>query len=276
VVGAIGNILKRRDTTLLWAVALLLVVATAWNRVRAPQDAALGLYYLPILLAAVAFSYVGALSTALLALGGAYLSTLARGAGRPDIWLDLPGFFVCGTVAAALFRQCGALEDASTRDSLTGLLDRATFTRLLSEVLQNGTTGTVLLLDLDGFTHLNGQLGRTRCDAFLRDVAALIVNSTRLEDVTARYGADEFVVLLPDTAPDAATIVTERIRKAIVQCGVNFDVKLTCAIGAVGIEQPGPTDAGTILSRADEALFEARRFDGNRVVFYDPEMGGAR
>jgi diguanylate cyclase (GGDEF)-like protein len=268
--------MKPRDTALIWAVVLSLLVAMAWNRARAPQGAALGLFYVPILLAAVAFSYVGALSTAALAVGGAYLSTMARGVGRPDLWLDLPGFFVCGAVAAALFRQCGALEDASTRDALTGLFDRATFTRLLNDFLQTGTVGTVLLLDLDRFTGLNEQLGRTRCDAFLHDVAALIGNSIRLEDVAARYGADEFVVLLPDTAPDAATIVTERIRKAIVQCGVNFDIKLTTSMGAVGIERSGTTDANLLLSRADEALFEARRFEGNRVVFYDPEMGGAR
>jgi diguanylate cyclase (GGDEF)-like protein len=159
------------------------------------------------------------------------------------------------------------LDQLARLDELTGLLNRRAFNRRLEDAPDAG--GCVMLLDVDRFKRLNDQYGHAAGDAVLRAFAECVTSQLRREDVFARYGGDEFSVLLPGTDLAQAAVVAERIRTAVERLEVRFGdlvLKVTASIGAAPLE-PGKLDLS--LASADVALYGAKSRGRNRV-----EMGG--
>lgn len=162
------------------------------------------------------------------------------------------------------------LRNGTERDSLTGLWNRSRLDVELGlraqEARRYGVGASLLSIDLDGFAAVNGTLGRTRGDAFLRTVAGAIRASVRDCDHCARTDRDEFVVLLPHTPSEGATIVAERIGEALRRCDApglppGF---LRASIGVAELV-PGMT-AERWLRHAEEAQRAAKRQGGGRVL----------
>ena len=162
------------------------------------------------------------------------------------------------------------LEQLATRDALTGVHNRRRFDDKLNECLevaQRTAQGfAVLLIDADHFKKVNDTYGHPAGDAVLQTLARVLGETTRAVDFVARYGGEEFVILLPHT-PDAvhAMAVAEKIRAAIADTAFPGPGRLTVSIGA-SLWQPADPDGGSLIARADAALYQAKAAGRNRVV----------
>jgi diguanylate cyclase (GGDEF)-like protein len=185
------------------------------------------------------------------------------------------------TSRAALMKSEKALQEAnsmlrelSVRDGLTGLYNRRHFDeRFVLEwrrALRSRRPLSLLLLDIDHFKRLNDQYGHQYGDDCLREVAAILADHTRrAEDLAARFGGEEFVVLLPSLDLAAARRVAEEIRSHLVERAIEHKA---CAAGivtlSVGVAGWTPTEGDlpeTMIRCADEALYEAKRGGRDRV-----------
>jgi diguanylate cyclase (GGDEF)-like protein len=168
----------------------------------------------------------------------------------------------------ALDRMNRQLSELSQLDELTGLYNRrhlfAELHHQLDRVARGATCG-VLMIDLDGFKRVNDQLGHDAGDVLLREIAGALTVETRTVDLVARYGGDEFVVVLPDLAPESALPVAERVVSAVCQVGHERwpTAPVTASVG-VAISRVGD-DVATLLRRADFEAYAAKRAGGNRV-----------
>jgi two-component system, cell cycle response regulator len=159
-------------------------------------------------------------------------------------------------------------------DSLTGLFNRRYMeTHLGTLVEQSAARGkpiTVLVLDIDYFKAINDSHGHDAGDDVLREFALRIRKATRNIDLACRYGGEEFVIVMPETDMAVATMVAERLRRRIASEPFAIQhhtrhVEVTISIGIAALT--GVTDdATTILKRADQALYRAKRDGRNRVV----------
>lgn len=167
-----------------------------------------------------------------------------------------------------------ALEHLATRDPLTGLHNRRSLDARLAEALaldrrygrQNGRVHGLLLVDVDHFKQVNDRFGHSVGDAVLRQLATLLQGNVRVTDVAARFGGEEFAVLLPELAgPLEAVMAAEKIRTAVEQASFPEVEHLTVSIG-VSLASPEDADARPLVDRADVALYEAKRGGRNAVV----------
>ncbi len=171
-----------------------------------------------------------------------------------------------------------ALEQSATTDGLTGLLNRRQLDRRLVEEVQRahryGTPLSVLMVDIDHFKKVNDGYGHAAGDAVLRAIAGEIRASVRIMDITARYGGEEIVVLGPSTSWPGGRALGERLRAAIERLevsvpGLEAPIRVTASIGVSTLASD--EDAGKLLARADEALYEAKHSGRNRVVMSGTE-----
>jgi len=159
------------------------------------------------------------------------------------------------------------LEDLSQRDPLTQLFNRRHFVKRVEEELQRVRRGhplALLMMDLDGFKHINDQQGHLVGDELLRNIARTITESTRVIDVVGRFGGDEFVALLPDTDLEQATVVAERLVQTVRAVGTSADPRrpVTASVG-LALAQP-EDDVTHVLNAADEAAYRAKQAGGDR------------
>jgi two-component system cell cycle response regulator len=157
-------------------------------------------------------------------------------------------------------------------DGLTGLWNRACFEqRLASELSLTRRSERPLacaMLDLDHFKRINDEHGHPFGDEVLRGVAQVIQDCCRAEDVPCRYGGEEFVLLLPNTALDGAMALAERIRSAVSNTPFVFRrarIDVTCSIGIADNLRLAGTDT-SLVDLADQALYRAKQDGRNRAV----------
>lgn len=171
------------------------------------------------------------------------------------------------------------VEELSITDGLTGLyLLRYFKQRLREEFYRAERTGgqlSLMILDIDHFKRFNDTYGHPAGDTILATVAERVLANARKVDLTARYGGDEFVILLPDTSAEEAMLLAERLHQAIsnetIQLGPQSTVHLTVSIGVATY----PTHASTIeelIKRADEALYWIKSHGRNRIRLYSFEI----
>jgi len=172
---------------------------------------------------------------------------------------------------ARLYQQSIEL---SYTDPLTGVPNRRhLFTRLeqeLSRSLRFGDELTVLMMDLDLFKQVNDAHGHTVGDAVLRGVALALKRNVRKVDVVARYGGDEFVVVLPRIAREEALEVAEKLRRAVAGTPLPIPagagpVRVTVSVGVAGFGHDA-TDVAGLVEKADLALYDAKHAGRNRVA----------
>ncbi len=164
-------------------------------------------------------------------------------------------------------RLLGENERLATRDSLTGLANRRLFDESLHrEVARSQRLGTplsLLVLDVDHFKQVNDTYGHQTGDAVLREVADALVANTKNFDVAARYGGDEFVVLLPGCSREDAVRVAERVRNGIARAV--GEAPLTISAGVATLPD-NANDAERLMAASDAALYDAKRTGRDRVA----------
>ncbi len=178
----------------------------------------------------------------------------------------------------AMQRKNQLLETLSITDGLTGLYNRNKLNLIISDQLarfeRSKRPFAVLMIDVDHFKQLNDSLGHIAGDEILVAVAKVFANTIRNVDFVARYGGDEFIIILVETTVDEALNTAERIRSQIVDiyCSTIYKaVEVTLSMGIVQCELSDTTPT-ILLSRVDEALYEAKRAGRNRA--YSAKFNG--
>jgi diguanylate cyclase (GGDEF)-like protein len=162
----------------------------------------------------------------------------------------------------------------SETDDLTGLFNTRGFAiaanRLFGQALRYDRPASVLMIDSDNLKRVNDAYGHDAGNRLLRQLASAIQAELRSSDVPARYGGDEFIVLLPETPPKGAMDVAERIRSAISGTALALEGRSIDASVSVGVacfpEDGRSLDA--LAARADRALLQAKQRGRNCVVRY--------
>lgn len=156
-------------------------------------------------------------------------------------------------------------------DALTGLYNRRGLGHVLASLARahGPDFGTAIaMLDIDHFKAINDHLGHNAGDRTLVAVADLLRSLTRKTDAIARWGGEEFIVLMPQTPLDEAITIAERIRAELAGLAVPVEaggeVQLTVSIGVANL--PGPLELTQLLHRADAALYKAKQAGRNRVA----------
>jgi len=163
------------------------------------------------------------------------------------------------------------LEQLASHDSLTGLRNRRSFLELagheIARTRRKGGSLCVLMIDIDHFKAVNDTYGHAAGDVVIRDIAHLIRDEAREADIVARFGGEEFVVLLPDCDFADARAFGERLRASVAAHRLRHDGEELSVTVSVGCAQftPQATDLEAALDSADHALYIAKRSGRNRV-----------
>jgi two-component system cell cycle response regulator len=173
-----------------------------------------------------------------------------------------------------LSRQADRAMSAAVTDGLTGLFNRAYLHRFLEIEIKRSTSRnhplSLLMIDVDDFKHCNDTFGHPFGDLVLQRIAAVIQGNIREVDFAARFGGEEFSVVLPYTDQDTARSVAERLREKIaepqgLEPGGGKAVCFSVSIGIATFPGDGTT-RGALLEQADAALYEAKHSGKNSVV----------
>ncbi|MCG2578405.1 diguanylate cyclase [Dechloromonas sp. XY25] len=175
-------------------------------------------------------------------------------------------------------RLMESLRDSTLRDPMTGLNNRRFLEEyvetLISGVQRKRSTVSILMLDLDYFKMVNDTYGHDAGDSVLKGLSNVLKQSVRASDLVIRYGGEEFLIILLDTAGAAAERVAENIRTAVENLKVQVSgvvLQKTISIGIADF----PTDSDTFwqaVKFADVALYQAKERGRNRVIRFDPSM----
>lgn len=165
-------------------------------------------------------------------------------------------------------------EDArrhSRQDALTGLKTRLVLESRMDEEISRGQRHDrplcLAVIDIDRFKSVNDDCGHAVGDALLRELAALLLACTRASDMCARYGGDEFVVLMPETDLDEAHACLERLRETVQQSLVTpVGRAITLSCGVAQWDCGAGENSHDLFRRADAALYRAKRAGRNRVA----------
>lgn len=165
------------------------------------------------------------------------------------------------------------IEEVAATDPLTGLYNRRHFGRVIEQLFNESTRYdtdlSCVMIDLDGYKQLNDSYGHQIGDQLLIVAGKVIAANMRKMDVAARYGGDEFILLLPRATGDEAALVAQRIRDEFRQSSAillrrNEGVSMSIGVGSMRIDHPVSTEQ--LIAGADAALYHAKEAGRNRVV----------
>ena len=184
----------------------------------------------------------------------------------------------------SMLNQIDMVRNLSMIDPLTSIPNRRNFDYRLAlewnHSTRNKTPLSILLIDIDKFKFYNDTYGHLQGDIALKTVAQIIMGSLKRSiDFAARWGGEEFVVLLPDTALTGAVEVAECIRfnieAATIPCSDDIASKITVSIGANTITPTPDRGVTDFIKEADEALYSAKGTGKNRVCKYENAVRAA-
>ncbi|HEY5519244.1 MAG TPA: diguanylate cyclase [Candidatus Limnocylindrales bacterium] len=282
--------------------------ASAMGRWRLPLEAVIVLVFVTLLIAMTGghdspyfFGYillVGAAAMSASDIGAAVLAVISSLAylgavlldagsapltdvGRGQVAFNLIAIALVMYVASVIGREQRRARDEALRlsryDSLTGLHSRAYFTTELElEILRAARTGrpfAVAMVDLDGLKAANDRFGHDWGDKLLRAVADVLRGDIRVTDAAARYGGDEFVLMLPETDLSGAILVAEKVRVDISRISLPHNssiIRTSASLGIVTFPDDGRTSA-ELMRRADMAMYEAKRRGRDQIVRFARE-----
>ena len=159
-------------------------------------------------------------------------------------------------------------------DKLTGLYNRTYFDEAIyretSRAARHNAQFSILFLDLDDFKRINDTYGHFAGDAVLKSVSQAILDKIRLQDIAARYGGEEIIIILPETGKATGLVLAERIRKMVEKLKIKFEGKklsitVSCGLASYPIDA---TEEHDLVKLADMAMFRAKTSGKNTVTPY--------
>ena len=167
------------------------------------------------------------------------------------------------------------MYESALRDGLTKAFNKKYFTdRLESELtfaIRHQSPLVLVMFDIDHFKKVNDTHGHQAGDLVLSELSTLLTSALRAEDVFARYGGEEFAVICRGTDLTQASIVGERMRKAVETHRFTFEgtpIPVTISVGIAGMPDPAVKDATDLVARADKALYQSKHGGRNRVTIH--------
>ena len=158
-------------------------------------------------------------------------------------------------------------------DGLTGLYNRhylnTHLDNMVQQALKNGKNLALMIMDMDLFKEVNDTYGHDVGDMVLKRLAEIIIHTSRSTDLAARFGGEEFVILMPETDPQAALGAANRVRE-VIEAAIfktkteGLELKKTVSVGVASLHTEGDSAEG-LLKRADEALYSAKHSGRNTV-----------
>jgi diguanylate cyclase (GGDEF)-like protein len=170
---------------------------------------------------------------------------------------------------AVLFQKT---EQLTITDDLTRLFNSRYLNvyigREIKRCRRHGIPLSVIFLDLDGFKHINDQFGHLAGSRTLAEVGGILAQAVRESDILARYGGDEFVVVLPETPPSGAMVIAERIRRAIeTHCFLEaqgLQARISASFGIASYPDHALTPEG-LIQKADQAMYRVKERNKNGI-----------
>lgn len=264
-------------------VMILLVTWFVWHTGR-QESLLLNLYFLPIITSALALGKLTTLLEVLL-IGACYLYLGKSGVPSDEAfsltqssvllaWLFpmlLVGY-VTTMLSSDIYHAFSRLKTSAQTDELTSLYNRRAFMDLLEKQLhqnqRSGHTFSLLLGDCDNLKIVNDKYGHEAGNLLLQSIADNFRHCLRSCDSAARYGGDEFTVLLPNTTLEAAELVAKRIKETLTVSSFNYRgnaITTNISIGIATYPQHGDT-AEALLRHADDAMYANKRESKNQVT----------
>lgn len=213
-------------------------------------------------------------------------SGIALPVAAATIGINLTALILLAYASMVVAREQRRSRDAairlSTIDPLTGLFNRGFFFAALEREIARSARSSrgfcLLMMDLDELKAINDRHGHFHGDRVLRGVGDVVTAGVRRIDTAARYGGDEFVVLLPETDPTGAYVVAEKIRQGVESMVVDLpdrSVVPSMSIGVVSFPEDGST-ADELMISADGAMYTSKRAGKNRVTGVQMPIDGPR
>jgi diguanylate cyclase (GGDEF)-like protein len=202
------------------------------------------------------------------------------------VGINLTALVLLAYVATVIAREQRRARDAAVRlstvDPLTSLFNRTFFfaavDREIARSLRSNRGFCLLMMDLDELKTINDRYGHYFGDQVLRGVGEVIRSGVRKIDTAARYGGDEFVVLLPETDPTGAWVLAEKVRIGVTELDVRFAgtaIPASISVGVVNFPDDGST-ADALLISADQAMYASKRGGKNRVMSLPVAVAGGQ
>jgi diguanylate cyclase (GGDEF)-like protein len=174
--------------------------------------------------------------------------------------------FLLSTLKHALEHE----KELARTDSLTGIANRRYLIELANaEINRAGRYKhpfTVVHIDLDNFKTVNDHFGHSVGDALLRLVVSTIRNNIRATDIVARFGGDEFIILLPETGPESAGVITDKIQKISLDLMQKNQWPVTLSLGVATFIQP-PSTVDEMLKISDGLMYAAKNNSKNKIKY---------
>ncbi|MFC4273575.1 sensor domain-containing diguanylate cyclase [Achromobacter aloeverae] len=167
-------------------------------------------------------------------------------------------------------QEISELRRAAGIDPLSGLLNRRAFLYAAAMMMADANARhlTVIMADIDFFKQVNDNHGHSAGDATIRKVGEILTACVRETDLVARFGGEEFVILLAGTPPGAVLALTERMRRSVQETPITHGaatIRITISLG-VAIADPEDRDIQNVIEGADRALYRAKQRGRNRAV----------
>ena len=194
---------------------------------------------------------------------------------------ELTKTFLINSIAAALFIIVAFvgvfwlvnyfrknLEKSLEKDSLTGIANRQGIEQKFSALKNRGLSISVILIDVDHFKSINDNYGHLVGDVALKRVASILGSELRADDIVGRWGGEEFLILVPTQDSNVAKSIAERTRLKLEQQTIEIDdisLSITASFGVSNADKAH--DLKTLVSIADQALYQAKSLGRNRVEF---------
>ena len=200
------------------------------------------------------------------------------------VGINLTALVLLAYVATVIAREQRVARDAAVRlstvDPLTSLFNRTFFFAAVDREIARSLRSTrgfcLLMMDVDELKLINDRYGHYFGDQVIRGVGDVIQSGVRKIDTAARYGGDEFVVLLPETDPTGAWVLAEKVRIGVTELEIQVAgarIPVSISVGVVNFPDDGQTSDALMIS-ADQAMYASKRAGKNRVMGYPVTIGG--
>jgi diguanylate cyclase (GGDEF)-like protein len=250
-------------------------------------------FIFPLIVGGAALVVSPRVTFALAAVGSiAYVFAIASPGSNPltpdalaKVGINLTALVLLAYVATVIASEQRRARDAairlSTVDPLTGLFNRTFFfaavDREIARSARSNRGFCLLMMDLDELKSINDRHGHYFGDRVLSGVGEVIRSGVRKIDTAARYGGDEFVVLLPETDPTGAYVLAEKVRIGVTELGIPVSgsvLEASISVGVVSYPDDGRTSDELLIS-ADQAMYASKRGGRNRVMGFPIGISGS-
>jgi diguanylate cyclase (GGDEF)-like protein len=180
-------------------------------------------------------------------------------------------FLIMTLILSALKKALEHEKELARTDPLTGVANGRYFITLADMEINRARrykhSFTVVYIDLDNFKTVNDHFGHSTGDALLRSVAHTIRNNIRATDIVGRLGGDEFAILLPETGPEPAEVITHKVQKVNLDVMQKNEWPVTFSIGVVTFLGP-PSTVDEMLKISDVVMYAAKK-NGKNAIKYE-------